>query len=71
MSQRRPRERVDQLREEAGVPLSPDSVEVRRQRLIDIQKVGGIPPINRQSIFEILSSHKGEPGDDAPRGYFL
>lgn len=71
MAQRRPRDRVDQLREEAGVPLSPGSVEVRHRTMMDMQMVRGIPPIARPSIFEILSFHEGEPGDVAPGVHFF
>ncbi|MCJ1260906.1 hypothetical protein MMC22_000770 [Lobaria immixta] len=37
MAERRHRDRVDQLRIEAGVPLSPESVEVRHARLVQMQ----------------------------------
>lgn len=63
MAERRHRDRVDQLRIEAGVPLSPESIEVRHARLKDMQMVSGIPPRTGRSIFKILISHEGELGN--------
>ena len=71
MAQQRPRDRVDQLREEAGVPPSPGSVEVRHRTMMDMQMVSDIPPVTCPSIFEILSSHEGELGDVAPGVHFF
>lgn len=62
MAERRHRDRVDQLRIEAGVPLSPESVEVRHARLKDMQMVSGIPPRTGPSIFETLIPMKESLG---------
>lgn len=64
------RDRVEQLRTEAGVPLSPESVEVRQAQLVEMQMVSSIPPMTGLLIFEILSSHEGELGDSTSGNNF-
>lgn len=64
MAERRHRDRVSQLRIEAGVSPMPESVDVRQARLVQLQMVSGIPPVIGPLIFEILSSHKGKPWHD-------
>lgn len=73
MAERRHRDRhdrVDQLRIEAGVPLSPESVEVRHARLVEMQMVRSIPPMTDPLIFKTLNPHEGELGDSASGNNF-